>query len=144
MKAQTNSRLLVLILLLSAWSGTYFTAAPRQDSGAAIIGGRVLADATGEPIAKASVEVVRIEAQRAVLTRVVTDERGVFQAKGLLPGRYELRATAEGFVPSSQTGPSMSFCCQMERNLARLISSLSRPLPSRAPSLIQWVLGFQT
>ncbi len=106
MKAQTNSRLLVLILLLSAWSGTYFTAAPRQDSGAAIIGGRVLADATGEPIAKASVEVVRIEAQRAVLTRVVTDERGVFQAKGLLPGRYELRATAEGFVPSSQTGPS--------------------------------------
>lgn len=61
-----------------------------------------VADATGAAIAGARIRVSRADSSEA--TEVVSSEAGMFRIGGLADGRYQLRATFEGFAPETTTG----------------------------------------
>jgi hypothetical protein len=67
-----------------------------QGFDAAVAG--VVRDASGTPQMGALVELLRIDA--SVVTSTLTDTHGRYILPAVLPGKYELRATAAFFVPS--------------------------------------------
>ena len=61
--------------------------------------GRVLDDETDRPLANATVTLINVRGR--VVARSRTDERGAFSVRPRDPGGYTLRATAEGYRPST-------------------------------------------
>jgi hypothetical protein len=105
----------ILIAVLLVWSlGTSLVATPQtpQTSGAtgvaakatAKIAGRVTSLTDGKPIRWAVLRVVSFDVMR-VAKSASTDADGRFSFETLLPGRYQLSVTADGFV-SLQFGQS--------------------------------------
>ena len=64
------------------------------------IAGRVVAADSGKPIRGASLRLLSFEVLRVPRT-VATDADGRFEFTGLLPGQYQLDATAERHLPAS-------------------------------------------
>ena len=63
----------------------------------ASIAGRVVASNTGRPVRGATMTLLSWEVMR-VAKRAATDQEGRFEFTGLVPGRYQLSASATGFV----------------------------------------------
>lgn len=66
----------------------------------AVLGGTV-SDPQNHPIAGATVQLTSAGTQ--AVRQVVSNEFGIFQTIGLLPGDYELNVQAPGFAPMKQT-----------------------------------------
>ncbi|MEO7134688.1 MAG: carboxypeptidase regulatory-like domain-containing protein, partial [Vicinamibacterales bacterium] len=84
--------LVVLLLAALALPGT-------QSPGAGVAVFGVVQDQTGAVLAGARVELVSTEGAIVLATRA--DSVGAFRFDGVAPGSYQLRATFEGFQPSS-------------------------------------------
>lgn len=69
-------------------------------AGDGVLSGRVL-DRSGASVGKVTVVLERQPGGKVL--SVVTDQSGAYRFEGLLPGRYLVRATGNGFAASSQT-----------------------------------------
>jgi hypothetical protein len=87
-------RTIVLVLCLSVSASAF------PQSNYAVLSGSVV-DPQDAVIAGASVQLTSVST-RAV-RRAITNEQGLFQITGLLPGDYELRVEAAGFGPQART-----------------------------------------
>lgn len=90
-----------LLALIAAGAIAYGSAPAEAAGGRGSIRGVVM-DASGSPLIGAAVEVlVDAEAAKAdkVVRRASTDGEGKFTAGGIAPGRYRVKAAAEGFKP---------------------------------------------
>jgi hypothetical protein len=82
--------LCLLVFATSAWAQSNY----------AVLSGNIT-DPQQRPVAGASVQ---LKAQATGATRqFVTNNQGLFDAPGLLPGDYELRSEAKGFAPTVRT-----------------------------------------
>lgn len=96
MRSRTSFYLLVALTLMFSTPG--FTAACFALPQPAELSGMVQ-DAHGVPQAGA---VVRLLARSTTIATAFTDERGHYSIRAVLPGSYELRATAAFFLPTAK------------------------------------------
>jgi hypothetical protein len=85
----------VFFLLLISVSTSAFA-----QSNYAVLSGTVF-DPQGRPIPAATVQITSIGTQ--AVRRVVSNEYGIYQITGLLPGEYELGVQVSGFAPMKQS-----------------------------------------
>ena len=85
----------VVVLICLSISASAF-----HQSNYAVLGGSVL-DPQNAVIVGASVQLTSLGTRAA--RRAITNDQGLFQITGLLPGDYELKIDASGFVPQART-----------------------------------------
>ena len=73
-------------------------------TGASLSG--VVTDKTGAPVPDVAVTIRNVDT--GATTTITTDGGGHFQASGLPPGRFEIRAAKQGFADETRKGISLA------------------------------------
>ena len=100
----------VLMVVLATWSGT----AIAQVAGATLSG--LITDSSGAGIAGASVAIKNVGTGE--VREAPTNANGLYAAPNLLPGKYEVTVTAQGFATELQKGITLTVGAQQALNLS--------------------------
>jgi len=106
---------------------------PGQVTGATVLG--TLADPSGAAIPNAQVSIKNLAT--GVTRDVTTDTAGFYTAPNLLPGNYEITATATGFATEVQTGITLTVGDQQVLNLRMRVGRVTErvEVTSEAPTV---------
>src|ERR1700692_3725951 len=92
-----------------------------QVSGATLTG--TVTDSSGAVIPNAKVSIT--DSSTGVTRNVISDSAGLYTAPNLLPGTYEIRATATGFSTQGQRGITLTVGAQQALDINMRVGQLS-------------------
>src|SRR4029077_10993923 len=92
-----------------------------QVSGATLSG--TVTDSSGAVIPNTKVSIT--DASTGVTRNVISDSAGLYAAPNLLPGTYEIRATATGFTTQVQKGITLTVGAQQALDIKMQVGQLS-------------------
>src|ERR1700688_1181753 len=112
-------KFLALALVLLTYSRSY----------AQVVGARVsgtVTDPSGAAIPQAQISIKNLAT--GVSTAIVANSDGFYTAPNLLPGRYEMRATASGFATEVRSGITLTVGAQQVMNLTLTLGQTSQTI----------------
>src|ERR1700728_432645 len=147
-----NSRQLAICLITASMALGLILLAPspvRAQVVGATMSGRVM-DASGSTIPQAHISIKNLAT--GVDTHVVTNANGVYSAPNLLPGSYEVSASAAGFSTEVQTGITLTvggqqvldFTLQVGQVVQKVEVTGAAPLMQLASSTVGSVVDSNT
>src|ERR1700722_17916540 len=98
------SRILFGLTLLTALSAAQAQPPAASQTGASVSG--VVTDQTGAALRDVAVTIKNVDT--GATRTIATDGEGHYQASGLPPGRFEIRAAKQGFAEETRTGLSVA------------------------------------
>src|SRR6202158_1375478 len=123
----------IMVALLVA-SGALAGVAHAQAVGATLSG--LITDGSGGPVPGATVSIKSLGT--SVVREVSTNGDGFYSAPNLLPGRYEVRVTAQGFQTLVQKEIALTVGAQQALNLSLKVGQLNQTVEvSAAPPEVQ-------
>src|SRR6266852_4832537 len=108
----------VILIIVAVWAGQ----AHAQVSGATLSG--TVTDPSGASVPQAQVVITNVST--GVIRNVTTDSAGFYTAPNLLPGTYEVRATATGFSTQVRTGITLTVGAQQALNITMQVGQVSQ------------------
>ena len=124
------------LLILTIWLLVQVFSVPAY---AQVAGGTILGttgDPSGATIPNASVSIKNVST--GVVRSVTTDSAGFYSVPNLLPGPYEVTASAKGFSTLVRSGITLSVGQTLQLNLALQVGAISQQVRvTAAPPLVQ-------
>jgi hypothetical protein len=117
MANHTGSKLLMLAIFMLISLRTY-----AQVAGATLSG--TLSDTSGAVIPSAQLSIKNVSTGE--VRSVTTDSAGFYSAPNLLPGKYEITATAPGFSSAVRSGITFTVGAQQVLNIAMAVGQVSQ------------------
>ena len=117
-KKRTAVTAVLLWTIMGVWAGQ----AHAQVAGATLSG--TVTDPSGASIPQAQVVITNVST--AIARNVTTDSAGFYTAPNLLPGTYEIRATATGFSTQVQRGVTLTVGAQQALNITMQVGQVSQ------------------
>jgi Carboxypeptidase regulatory-like domain/TonB dependent receptor/TonB-dependent Receptor Plug Domain len=127
-KIQVQLHLLLVILLIATFQMTWVAPAKAQVSGATLSG--LVTDEQGGPVANATISIKN--AGTGVIREVTSNSDGIYSAPNLLPGEYEVTATATGFQTLTEKGITLTVGGDQSLNLSMKVGSLNQTVEVNA------------
>src|ERR1700680_147893 len=102
----------------------FLTPAEAQVSGASLAG--TVKDSSDASVPQAQVTITNVST--GVARSVTTDSAGFYSAPNLLPGNYEVRASAQGFSTAVHKGITLTVGAQQELNITLQVGQVSQTI----------------